>query len=160
MASALWQARFGEQSDVLRVTLTPGQPRQTMQRMVRWSRVLASLLVVIGLLSYAWATCTASAAMPEQAQMACCKAAGHHDCGRKGAPADCCKASVSADSQWTVAKANPLSAPFRPFLALLIANDSWSQGALVVVRTPWTTASPPTARLGPPLYIAFSTLLI
>ena len=132
-----------------------------MQMMVRRIRVIVTGLVVAGIVASGVATCTAGAMAPEMAQMACCTAE-HHTCGKDGAPADCCKENVSsAQPQWNVvAKADSLNAPTRLLLALVTPVNSPADVAFLVRPARVVDASPPLRPQGPPLYIAFSTLLI
>src|SRR2546423_5614478 len=81
-----------------------------MKRMVRCGRAFASLLVVFGVLTSAWATCVEGATLPTE-QMVCCKA-GHEHCPMKDSASDCCKKSPShVESQATIIKAASVSAP-------------------------------------------------
>jgi hypothetical protein len=124
-------------------------------------RVIVSALVVAGIFSSALATCTAGAMAPEKAQMACCKA-GHDHCPMHDSAADCCKTnSSSPQPQWSVvAKADSLNAPVRLFLALVTAANPLSDAALLILPVRAAASSPPLRPVGPPVYIAFSTLLI
>jgi hypothetical protein len=124
-------------------------------------RVIVSALVVAGIFSSALATCTAGAMTTETAQMACCKA-GHDHCPMKDSAADCCKKnSSSPQPQWNVvAKADSLNAPDRVFLIFLSPASPLSDAALLVQPVRAAAPSPPLRPLGPPVYIAFSTLLI
>jgi hypothetical protein len=130
-----------------------------MQGMVRRIRALASVLVVAGVLSSAWATCVEGATAPEQT--ACCKA-GHEHCPMHDSAADCCKTNASSPQpQWTVvAKADSLNAPDRVFLMFVTAPNPLSDAALLVQPVRTADPSPPQRPVGPPVYIAFSTLLI
>jgi hypothetical protein len=131
-----------------------------MKLMFRRMRVIVSGLVVAGIFASGVATCTAGAMMPEIAQMACCKA-GHHTCGKDGAPADCCKKHSSPEPQYnTVAKTDSLKAPARLFLALVTVANPLSHVAVLVQAPRSLGASPPDKLLGPPVYILLSTLLI
>jgi hypothetical protein len=88
-----------------------------MQGMVRRIRALASLLVVAGVLTSAWATCVECATATATEQMACCKAGREH-CPMKDSASDCCKTSaLQIESQGTVVKAASLSAPAPVVLA-------------------------------------------
>ena len=93
------------------MTLTGLSSQQTMPWMVRLSRACASLLVVVGVLTSAWATCVEGATASPMQQMACCKA-GHHHCPMKDSAADCCAQSgPQVESQGTIVKAVSFSAP-------------------------------------------------
>ena len=128
--------------------------------MVRWTRVIVSGLVVAGIFASGVATCTAGEIMSEAAQMACCDA-GHHTCGKDGAPADCCRKNATPQPQWnTVAKTDSLKAPLRLFLALVAPVSPLSVGALVVQASRSISSSPPVQPPGPPVYILLSTFLI
>src|SRR5712692_6724343 len=90
-----------------------------MRVMVRRIRVIVSGLIVAGIFASGMVTCTAGEIMSETAQMACCEA-GHHTCGKDGAPADCCRTNSTSQPQWnTVAKTDSLKSPLRLFLALV-----------------------------------------
>ena len=130
-----------------------------MPRMVRRIRALASLLVVAGVLTSAWATCVEGATTSEQ--MACCKA-GHDNCPMHDSAADCCKTnSSSPQPQWNVvSKADSLKAPDRVFLMFVTAPNPLSDAALLVQPVRAAAPSPRLRPVGPPVYIAFSTLLI
>jgi hypothetical protein len=128
--------------------------------MVRWSRVIVCGLVVAGIFASGVATCTAGEIMSETAQMACCEA-GHHTCGKDGAPADCCRTNSTPQPQWnTVAKTDSLKAPFRLFLASVTPVHRLSNLALVVQASRSITVSPPVQPPGPPVYILLSTFLV
>jgi hypothetical protein len=128
--------------------------------MVRPMQVIVSGFVVASIFASGVATCTAGAMMPETAQMACCKA-GHHTCGKDGAPADCCKKNSSPEPQYnTVAKTDSLNTPSRLFLALVTPANPVADAAAVVQPLGPASASPPIKPLGPPVYIVFSTLLL
>jgi hypothetical protein len=132
-----------------------------MQGMVRRIRALASLLLVAGVLTSAWATCVEGATATATEQMACCKA-GHDNCPMHDSAADCCKQnSSSPQSQWSVVtKADSLNAPDRVFLMFVTAPNPLSDAALLVQPVRAAAPSPPLRPVGPPVYIAFSTLLI
>jgi hypothetical protein len=128
--------------------------------MVRRIRVIVSGLVVAGIFASGVATCTAGEITSETAQMACCDA-GHHTCGKDGAPADCCRTNSAPQPQWnTVAKTESLKAPFRLFLALVTPVSPLSDVAFVVQASRSISASPPVQPPGPPVYILLSTFLI
>jgi hypothetical protein len=94
--------------------------------------------------------------------MACCKA-GHDHCPMHDSAADCCKEnSSSPQPQWSVvAKAtNSLNASVRLVLALVTPATPLSDAALLVQPVRAAAPSPPLRPTGPPVYIAFSTLLI
>jgi len=142
------------------MTLTGAQAGRTMQGMGRRLRALTSAWIVAGMFSSALAACTAEAAMPEMAQMACCKA-GHHTCAQDGTPAECCENNSTPQPQWTtVAKTDSLKAPARVFLTLFTPARLLGDRASLVAPLRVGSTSPPTRPLGPPVYIAFSTLLI
>lgn len=124
-------------------------------------RLIVSALVVAGIFSSALATCTAGAVAPETTQMACCKA-GHDHCPMKDSAADCCKKNSSSPQlQWNVvAKADSLNAPGRVFLMFVSPANPLSDAALLVQSVRAAAPSPPLRPVGPPVYIAFSTLLI
>ena len=69
--------------------------------------------------------------------------------------------SSSPQSQWSVvAKADSLNAPDRVFLMFVTAPNPLSDAALLVQPVRAAAPSPPLRPVGPPVYIAFSTLLI
>ena len=130
-----------------------------MQKMIRWRRTVASLLVMIGLLTSVAAACAAGASTPDDEQMACCQG-GHHKCGPSGDAAECCKTTDPRPEQLVVAKVDSASSPIRALLLTLSPAQP-----LVVLAAPELSALgivPAPERLGssPPPYIAFSTLLI
>ena len=129
--------------------------------MVRWGRSLASLLVVVALMTSTLAACAEGASASATEQMACCKA-GHDQCPMHDSAADCCKEnSSSPQPQWSVvAKAESLKAPVRLFLALVTPVNPLCDAALLVQSVRVADPSPPLRPVGPPVYIAFSTLLI
>jgi hypothetical protein len=128
--------------------------------MVRRIRVIVSGLVVASIFASGVATCTAGEIMSETAQMACCEA-GHHTCGKDGAPADCCRRNSTPHPQWnTVAKTDSLKSPLRLFLALLTPVSPLSVADSVVQASRAVSASPPVQPPGPPVYILLSTFLI
>ena len=128
--------------------------------MVRRVRVIVSGLIVVGIFASGVATCTAGEIMSETAQMACCDA-GHHTCGKDGAPADCCRKNATPQPQWnTVDKTDSLNAPVRLFLALVTPVSPLSVGASVVQASRSISSSPPVQPPGPPVYILLSTFLI
>lgn len=123
-------------------------------------RALTSAWIVAGMFSSALAACTAEAAMPEMAQMACCKA-GHHTCAHDATPSECCRNNSEPQPQWnTVAKKDSLKAPARVFLTFFTPARLLGDRASLVAPLRTAGASPPTNPLGPPVYIVFSTLLI
>ena len=129
-----------------------------MLPMVRWDRSLASLLVVVGILTSTWATCLEGVTATVTQQMACCKA-GHDQCPMKDSASDCCKQSgPQVESQGTIVKAASVNVPLSvPVLwatvpALLLTAQTHSR-----VSYP---SSPPDLLDAPPPYIAFSGLLI
>jgi hypothetical protein len=129
-----------------------------MAMMVCRSRVALSLLAIVGLLTSFAATCAASAAESEQAQMACCKG-GHHKCGTPDKPADCCKTEGShLEQQVTIVKADPLQHPTWTPVAWL-APLWFPTFAPVIVQQVDADTSPPL-RPDRPAYIRFSVLLI
>ena len=131
---------------------------QTMQGMVRCSRAFASLLVVFGVLTSTWATCTTGALMPAHAQMACCKA-GHHTCGMKGTPADCCTKTETQQQQWTATKTELVKAP--ALVVMTVVTSIQAARPVALLRSSrFANVSPPPHPLGPPAYIANSALLL
>ena len=144
--------------EVLSMTLTDLQMRADNEEMVRWSRALASLLVVVAVLTSTWATCVEGATATVTQQMACCKA-GHDHCPMKDSASDCCKQSgPQVESQGTIAKAPSVSAPMSvPMLWLTV--QALSLPAPTRPRVSYY-ASPPDLLDAPPAYVAFSGLLI
>ena len=138
--------------------LTRRARRQTMLKMVRWSRALASLLVVVAVMTSTLAACVESASANATEQMACCEA-GHDRCPMKDSAADCCKTSgPQSQSQATVVKAASLS------VSMPVAT-AWPTLSVVpsAAQTPHHVSydsSPPGLLLAPPAYFAFSGLLI
>jgi hypothetical protein len=133
-----------------------------MQGMVRRIRALTALVVVAGVLTSAWATCAEEATATATEQMACCKA-GHDHCPMHDSAADCCKENSSfPQPQWSVVAkaADSLNAPVRLFLAVVTPATPLSDAALLVQPVRAAAPSPPLRPTGPPVYIAFSTLLI
>jgi hypothetical protein len=129
-----------------------------MPGMIRWSRMCASLLVVFGVLTSAWATCAAGAMANPTEQMACCKA-GHDHCPMKDSASDCCKKSgPQVELQGTVVKAASLSAPL-PVVLTWAVPPAPTSAAHIQHRVSYD-ASPPDLLSAVPAYIAFSTLLI
>jgi len=125
--------------------------------MVRWSRGLASLLVVFGVLASSWATCTAGTMMPDTVKMACCKA-GHHACGHMGAATDCCKKVENEQGRWTALKTEPVKPPVLVALAFAPSLHA-AVSPTLLHASPFTNASPPPPR-GAPIYIVNAVLLI
>ena len=125
--------------------------------MVRCARAFASLLLVFGMLTSAWATCVEGATTPTE-QMVCCKA-GHDHCPMKDSASDCCKKAPShVESQATIIKAASVSAPVAiPMIWVTLAIAAQDQ--IVHDRVSYD-ASPPGLLVSPPAYIAFSALLI
>jgi hypothetical protein len=76
--------------------------------------------------------------------------------------ADCCKKnSSSSQPQWNVvAKADSLNAPDRAVLMFVSAANPLSDAAFLVQPVRAAAPSTPLSPVGPPVYIAFSTLLI
>jgi hypothetical protein len=132
-----------------------------MLTMVRWSRALASLLVVVAVMTSTLAACVEGASANATEQMACCKA-GHDHCPMHDSAADCCKEnSSSPQPQWNgVGKTASLNAPDRVFLMFVSPANPLSDAALLVKPVRAAAPSPPLRPVGPPVYIAFSTLLI
>ena len=125
---------------------------------MRWTAAVVSAVVAIGLATAGVATCVSGTLAPPAAQMACCKA-GHHTCHKSGSPVDCCKKHDPQQLLGTLTKAQSVEAPVRVLLA------SHVPALLAAVRIPAVhvvnvSASPPSRPLGPPVYIAFSSLLI
>jgi hypothetical protein len=126
--------------------------------MVRWSRALASLLVVVAVMTSTLAACVEGASANATEQMACCKA-GHDHCPMKDSAADCCKQSgPQSQFQATVDKAASFSASMP--VVLLWATPSFVLSATQTPRHVSYDSSPPELLLAPPAYIAFSGLLI
>ena len=130
--------------------------------MVRWSRAFASLLVVFGVLTSAWATCTSGAVVSGTAQMnapmemACCHAGR---CAPKGTPAECCKQNETQHEQWAATKTELVKAPALVVMAVVPSIQVAYWVAWLESSRP-TNVSPPSPHLGPPAYIAHSALLI
>jgi hypothetical protein len=134
-----------------------------MEGMIRLSRACASLLVVFGVLTSMWATCTAGAMVSERAEidaqmeMACCQA-GHHECAPKGTPAECCKTETQRE-QWTATTTELVKAP--ALVALAVVPSIQGAYPIVLSRSScFANISQPSPHLGPPAYIAHSALLI
>jgi hypothetical protein len=126
--------------------------------MLRSSRALVSLLVVVGVLTSTWAICAEGATAPATRQMACCKS-GHDQCPMKESASDCCtRSGPQIQSQGTVGKAASFTAPVPGPLAwvALLAEASAAQ----IPRRVSYDSSPPGLLSAPPAYIAFSALLI
>ena len=126
--------------------------------MARLVRIIVAALAMSGVFTSALAACTAGATASRHEQMACCKG-GHHKCGASKAASDCCKKSEQRPQQSVLAKPDPLSASARSVLLTLTSAQP------VVIELPAAAScalSPPdeTIASSPPLYIAFSTLLI
>jgi hypothetical protein len=127
--------------------------------MTRWIRIIVAALAMVGVFTSAWATCTAGATASQHEKMTCCKN-GHHKCGPSGKAADCCKKSEQRPQHSVLTKSDPPSAPARTLLLTLTSVQP------VVIQPPaiaaYCASSPPgeTIASSPPLYIAFSTLLI
>jgi hypothetical protein len=129
-----------------------------MDLMVRRSRVALSLLAIVGMLTSFAATCAASAAESEQAQMACCKGR-HHKCGTPEKPADCCTTEGSHhEQQVTIVKADPLQHPtWTPAVWLA---PLWLPALTPAVVSQIVADTSPPRRPDRPAYIKFSVLLI
>ena len=128
--------------------------------MFRFSRACASLLVVVGVLTSAWATCVEGATASPMQQMACCKA-GHHHCPMKDSAADCCAQSgPQVESQGTIVKAASFSAPVPTPVTLAWVILPSSLSTAYFQRRVSYDSSPPGLLFAPPAYIAFSALLI
>jgi hypothetical protein len=79
----------------------------------------------------------------------------------KDSAADCCKKNSSSPPQWHgVAKADSLNASDRVFLTFVSPANPLSDAALLVQLVRAVAPSPPLRPAGPPVDIAFSTLLI
>ena len=130
-----------------------------MQGMVRWTRALASLMVLVAFCASTWATCLEGATAAVTQQMACCKA-GHDHCPMHDSAADCCKKSgpQQIESQGTTEKVASLSAPVPTVLTWVILPTALS--ADHTQRHVSYDSSPPDLLHAPPAYIAFSGLLI
>lgn len=128
-----------------------------MAVMGRWGRASISLIVLLGVLTSAWATCAEGATASPVQQMACCKT-GHHQCPMKGTASDCCqKSGPRVDERATLVQATSLAPPVAvpavwfPILAALQTAAAERHVAI---------ASSPPRLSGPPPYIVFSVLLI
>ena len=127
--------------------------------MTRWVRIVVAVLAMSGVLTSALAACTAGATASQHEHMACCRG-GHHKCGASKEASNCCKKSERRPQQLVLAKSDPLSASARWVLLTLTSAQP------VVIELPAAAAScalsPPdeTIASSPPLYIAFSALLI
>src|ERR1700704_3949045 len=119
-----------------------------MMGMLRWGRAVASLLVVVGVLTSAWATCAQGATATATQQMACCKA-GHHHCPMKDSASDCCKKSgPQIESRGTIVRAPSLSAPVPTVLTWV--NLPTALSAVHIQRHVAYDSSPPGLLLPPP----------
>ena len=129
-----------------------------MPGMVRWSRSLASMLVLVAFCGSTWATCAEGATATAIRQMACCKA-GHDHCPMHDSASDCCtKSGPQVESQGTIVKAASLSPPVPVVLTWVILPTAVS--AVHIQRHISYDSSPPDLLNAPPPYIAFSGLLI
>src|ERR1700704_2454438 len=121
-----------------------------MMGMLRWGRAVASLLVVVGVLTSAWATCVEGATLTATQQMACCKA-GHHHCPMKDSASDCCKqAGRQIESQATIVKAASFNTPTLMAVPLPWVMPPAALSAAHVQRRVSYDSSPPGLRLDPP----------
>src|SRR5438067_2178358 len=118
--------------------------------MARWNRAVTCLLVAVGVVMSAWATCAEGAYAPAAQQMACCSA-GHDRCPMKDSASDCCKQSGAPQSeQGSLGKASvTVTAP--------PVTTAWA--IIPAVARPGTTAghvsydsSPPDLLHSPPPY--------
>jgi hypothetical protein len=126
--------------------------------MLRSSRALVSLLVVVSVLTSTWAICAEGATAPATQQMACCKA-GHHQCPMHDTASDCCRKSGSQiESQGTVVKTAAFGAAV-PVPLAWVTFAAVASAAQTPRRVSYNS-SPPGLLIAPPAYIAFSTLLI
>jgi hypothetical protein len=126
--------------------------------MVRFSRALASLLVVVAVMTSTLAACVEGASANATEQTACCKA-GHDHCPMKDSAADCCKQSgPQSQPQATIVKAASLSASMP--VAIVWATLSIVPSAARTPRPVSYDSSPPGLLFAPPAYFAFSGLLI
>jgi hypothetical protein len=126
--------------------------------MVRLSRALASLLVVVIVMTSTLAACVEGASATATEQMACCKA-GHDHCPMKDSAADCCKQSrPQSQSRATIVKIASLGASMP--VATAWATLSVVLSADQTPRHVSYDSSPPGLLLTPPAYFAFSGLLI
>jgi len=129
-----------------------------MAIMRRWTAAVVSAVVAIGLATAGVATCVSGTLAPPAAQMACCKA-GHHTCHKSGSPVDCCKKHDPQQLLGTLTKAQSVQMPVRVLLASYVPAVLTA----ITIRPVHIIAvdsSPPSKPLGPPVYIAFSSLLI
>jgi hypothetical protein len=127
--------------------------------MARWVRVIVAALAVSGVLTSALAACTAGAMASQHERMACCKG-GHHKCGASKDASDCCKKSEQRPPQFVPTKSDAQSAP--AWTLLLTLTPAQPVVIDVSAISAYVASSPPgeTIASSPPLYIAFSTLLI
>ena len=127
-----------------------------MAIMRRWTAAVVSAVVAIGLATAGVAMCVSGTLAPPTAQMACCKA-GHHSCHKSGSPADCCKKHDPQQLLGTLTKAQSVQMPVRVLLAYVPAVLTITIRPVHIIAV---DSSPPSKPLGPPVYIAFSSLLI
>src|SRR5438445_1716836 len=122
-----------------------------------WRRSLSVSILILALSASTWATCVEGSMSPDMQQMACCKN-GHHSCGPKASPADCCKKNGSTHPDTlTAAKVHRAEAPVLTTIAWTILPElPWGASH----RHPSFGLSPPRGSPGPPSYIVFSSLLI
>jgi hypothetical protein len=121
-----------------------------------WHRAILSALVLAAFCGSAWATCIEGESLTEQ--MACCKA-GHERCPMHDSASDCCtKTGPQLELQATLVNSAPAPTPI--FSALTWISLPAAQPLTDVHRVTARDSSPPLARVHPPSYILFSTLLI
>ena len=125
-----------------------------------FSRRTALRLLAFGIattLSWSlWAAC-ADAVMPQSAQMACCK--DGQLCAPGGSGSDCCNTESGR------ARTAVLSVVVKPLHQLTAIAVSWDVPTEIIAAGltrihSAAVASPPKLDVGPPPYIAFSSLLI
>ena len=126
--------------------------------MKRRIAAVMSALVVVSVTTTAIAACAAGTLTAENAQMACCKA-GHHKCGPKGSPTDCCKKNETRQHQWTSAKTEPITASDHVAVLFVMPVDPAASSAILQHARFESVLSPPRLS-GPPVYLINSTLLI
>jgi len=159
VAAADAVASWNSWTDVSGLRLTGVGAEADNALMTRWARILVAALAVSGVFTSTLAACTAGAMASGREQMACCKH-GHHKCGSSKGASDCCKKSEQHSQQLVLAKADPFNAPTRTLLLTLTIVQPLAIQPQAIAA--YRGSSPPgeTIASGPPLYIAFSTLLI
>lgn len=103
----------------------------------------------------AWAVCT-EAAVPMSQQMACCKD-GELSCAPHGSASDCCLTDAARSRDALVTGKSSV----HPVTALITWNGAAALPLPVVAPSRFhLPVAPPQFDVGPPPYIAFSSLLI